>query len=67
MESKQPQVGGVKRSRSQMNNGSSLKNISIDVILVNTYYEKYNTNNITTSSSDSIKEEKEFKKEVGFK
>lgn len=65
---KQKQVAGFKRSyREFLNQSADHKNIVIDVELIYHIYERNIINSFSISSPESVKEEKELKKDVGFK
>lgn len=65
--SKQKYVSGFKRSyREFLNQDIDNKNIVIDVELINHIHERNNFHSKSISLSESIKEEKKLKKDVGF-
>jgi hypothetical protein len=64
----QKQTGGMKRSRLAFENTPGKKGIpSINIEFVNERCERYGFYSLGSNSSESVKEEKGGKKDVGFK
>lgn len=65
--SKEKQVSGFKRSyREFLNQSADHKNIVVDVELIYHVHQRKLINSKSMSSSESVKEERESKKDVGF-
>lgn len=64
---KHKQVSGFKRSyREFLNQNADHKNIVIDVELIYVQNERNTVHNKSSSSAESVKEERKTKKDVGF-